>query len=172
MLIKIKGILDFYLKDVSKKHISQSSWKKTAIIKTNCDLDKYYAWFLKKRFNLELNLNLRGSHITIINDIVDNDIYQQASKIFNGREIDFYIEIEPRSSGLHWWLRSYSTDAESIRESIGLDRIPYHPFHLTIGHANTKYLDHSEYILRQCVKFDLISSNKRIDFKDHEIIEF
>jgi hypothetical protein len=172
MVIKVRGILDFTPEDVTKKNKNQSSWKRVAIIKTDCDMDRYYAWFLKKRFNLELNRNLRGTHVTFISDKMERDIFEQASKIFNGKEIDFYIELEPRSNSEHWWLRVHCPEAESIREAMGLSREPYFGLHLTLGHANEKYIDHSEYILEQCKMFNLISNDPRKPLNEHEIIEF
>jgi hypothetical protein len=160
-MLKLKGILDFSPVDVTKKHQRQSDWKCVSIIKTNCDMDRYYAWFLKKRFNLDLNKNLRGSHITIISDRMDKNLFKQASEIFNGREIEFYLELEPKSNGRHWWLRVYCPDAESIRQSLGLTKDPYFGFHLTIGHANERNIEHSEYILRMCKRFNLISDAPR-----------
>jgi hypothetical protein len=174
MLIKLKGIIEFSPEDVTRKHKSQSSWKRIAIIKTDCDLDKYYAWFLKKRFNLELNPNLRGSHITFISDKLEKSIFDEASKIFNNKEIDFYLELEPKSSVGHWWLRAFSPDAENIREVMGLSRDPYFGLHLTLG--NVKKTDvalaHSEYILNQCKRFELISSEPRKSIDEYEIIDF
>lgn len=169
MLLKLKGILEFSPVDVTKKHEKQSAWKCVSIIKTNCDMDRYYSWFLKKRFNLELNRNLRGSHITIISDRMDKKIFNEASKIFNGREIDFYLDLEPRSNGEHWWLRVICPDAESIREALGLSKDPYFGFHLTIGYANEKNIEHSEYILRMCKKFNLISNDERKPLNKYEI---
>lgn len=172
MVLKIKGILDFTPEDFTKKHKNQSSWKRVAIINTDCDIDQYYAWFLKKRFNLELNKNLRGSHITFISDKMDKNTFEQASKVFNGREIDFFMEIEPRSNGHHWWMRVHCPEAEAIREAMGLTREPYFPLHLTIGHANEKNIKHSEYILEQCKRFNLISNDIRRPLNEHDIVEF
>lgn len=174
MLIKLRGTLEFSPEDKTRKHKSQSSWKRVALIKTDCDLDRYYAWFLKKRFNLELNPNLRGSHITFISDKLDKTIFDQASKIFNGREIDFYIELEPKTSVGHWWLRAFSPDAENIREAMGLDRNPYYGLHLTLGNVKPTEvaLAHSEYILEQCKRFNLISNEPRKPLEDYEIIDF
>lgn len=95
MVIKIKGEIEFSPEDITKKHKSQSDWKRVALIKTDCDLDRYYAWFLKKRFNLELNKNLRGTHITFISDRLDKDIFEEGKKLFHGKLIDFYIDPEP-----------------------------------------------------------------------------
>ena len=172
MVIKVKGTLDFTPEDVTRKHKNQSSWKRVAIIKTDCDLERYYAWFLEKRFNLILNKNLRGTHITFISDRMERTLFEEASKIFNGKEIDFFIEIEPRSNGKHWWLRVHCPEAESIREAVGLTREPYFGLHLTLGHANEKNIFHSEYILEQCKRFSLISNEPKKPLSEHEIIEF
>lgn len=170
MLIKLKGILEFSPEDVTRKHKNQSSWKRVAMIRTDCDLDRYYAWFLKKRFNLELNKNLRGSHVTIISDRLDKNVFSEASKVFNGKEIEFFIELDPKSNGEHWWLRVFCPMAESIREAMGLSRDPYFGFHLTIGHANERNIAHSEYILRVCKMFNLTSNDSRKPLDEYEII--
>jgi len=172
MLIKIKGILEFSPEDVTRKHKNQSSWKRVAMIRTDCDMDRYYAWFLKKRFNLELNKNLRGTHVTFINDKLEKGIFDQFAPLFNGKEINFYIETEPRSNCEHWWLRVHCPEAESIRELMGLSRDPYFGLHLTLGHANEKNIAHSEYITEQCKRFQLISNEPRRPLNEHEIIEF
>lgn len=161
MFLKSKGIIEFSPEDITRKHKNQSSWKRVAIIKTDCDIDQYYAWFLKKRFNLTLNKNLRGAHITFISDKLDQNIFEMGEKIFNGKEIEFIYDIEPRSNGEHWWLRAWSQDAENIRQSLGLDRTPYFDFHITIGHVNEKNLEFSNYILRQCKRFELITNEKK-----------
>ncbi len=152
-MVKSSGILEFDPIDRTKKHKYQSAWKRTAIIKTNCETDLYYAWFLKKRFNLDLNRSLRGSHVTIISDRMGRDDFDRVSKIFNGRKIDFFLSLYPKSSGKHWWLSVKCPDAESIREIAGLSRTPYFDFHLTMGYANEKNVDHSKYILRQIEEF-------------------
>ena len=174
MIIPITGYLDFDINDVTKKHHSQSSWKRTAMIRTNCDLDQYYTWFLVKRFGLDFNKNLRGSHVTIISDRMDNEIFKQGSEIFNGKPCEFFIDPEPRSNGLHWWLRVYSPMAESIRISLGLSPDPYFAFHLTLGHIKERpdCKEHSEYILRCCKKFELISNEPKLPFLDQKVYNF
>ncbi len=169
MLFKVKGILDFTPQDVTKKHKNQSAWKCVAMIKTNCDTSNYYAWFLKTRFNLTLNKPLRGTHITFISDRMDRDLFMEASKIFNGKEITFYYQNMPRSNGQHWWLRVWSPEAEDIREALGLTRDPYFGLHLTLGTANEKNIDHSKYILECCKKFELLSSEPRQSLDTYEI---
>lgn len=155
-MIKSTGVLEFSPQDRTRKHKNQSSWKKTAMIMVDSDIDEYYSWFLKKRFNLELNRTLRGSHITIISDKMDFQVFEDAAKIFDGREIDFFYDPKDiNSTGKHWWLNVECTDAENIRESMGLKRTPYFGFHLTLGYANEKNIDHSRYIINQIKKFGL-----------------
>lgn len=173
MVIKVKGILEFEPEDKTKKHLSQASWKRVAMIRTNDDLCEYYAWFIKKRFNLELNKPLRGSHVTIIND-AEREVphFSDARTLFNGKPIDFYIDPEPRTNGEHWWLRVYCTDAESIREICGGSRDPFFAFHLTIGYATHLRLEHSNYIMEICKRHQIISSEPRKPMSEHEVIEF
>jgi len=155
MLIECKGILDFEVDDLTKKHKSQSVWKRTAIIKTDCDMSVYYSWFIKKRFNLELNRPIRKPHISFISDRMDKDVFLEASKLFHGKEITFTYDTSPRTNGKHWWLRIECPEANSIREACGLSRDPFYKFHLTIGYSNERNLEHSEYILRQIKRFGL-----------------
>lgn len=190
MVFKVRGILDFSPEDKTKKHVSQASWKKVAMIRTNCELDRYYAWFLKKRFNLELVRNLRGTHITFINDRMDAKTFDQFSKLFDGKEIDFYVETEPRSNGEHWWLRVHCPEAESIREIMGLSRDPFFGMHLTLGRAEQRYpegveennnsimkikkdyIEHSEYILECCKRHELLSNEPRKPLSELKVVEW
>lgn len=141
----------------TRKHDDQSTWKSVVICSIGGDIDLYYSWFLKNRFNLILNRALRCAHITLVNDRTsDISNYDEVYKKYNGKEITFtYNPEEIRSNGKHWWLKVYSEEAKEIRKSLGLSEIPYMPFHLTIGYSNEKTEYHSKYILRQILNFDL-----------------
>ena len=155
-MFKITGKLQFDPVNVTKKHHKQSSWKRVVVVKFDCDTYAYYSWFIKKRFNLELNKPLRGTHVTIINDIVDNDIYEQARKMFNGKEIS--IEYDPtniRTNDSHWWIKAYSEDVKNIRVAMGLTPDPYFGLHLTIGLATHLQAEHSKYIHNCITKFNI-----------------
>ncbi len=156
-MLEIKSIIEFDPIDLTAKHKKQSDWKRTAICLIDDDIDKYYSWFLKKRFNLELNRPIRKAHITIINDRVeDKEKYNQAKEIFNNKEIIFTFKPdEIRSNGEHFWLKVYNTDIEAIREFAGLTRKPHFNLHLTLGYANEKNIHHAQYILRQIMKHNL-----------------
>jgi hypothetical protein len=153
-MFEMKGKILFDPINVTKKHNAQSVWKKVAIVKFDCDLYEYYSWFLKKRFNLFLNKPLRGTHLTFINDIVDDDIYLQARDIFDGKEITIKYDptiVRSNKSG-HWWLKAESLDCQNIRNAMGIGD-PYFGYHITIGLATHLQLEHSKYITEQCIKF-------------------
>lgn len=152
-MFEVKGILEFDPINVSKKHQSQS-WKRIAMVKFDCDLDKYYSWLLENRFNLKLNRPLRGPHITIISDIIDNNMWNEARNIFHNREITLKYNTDIRSNSEHWWLKVICEDGDNIRTAMCLGK-PYYDYHLTIGYANGKNIEHSKYILEQCKKFNL-----------------
>lgn len=171
MVVKMTGKLKFQPENKTKKHLKQD-WKKVAMIMLNCDLDNYYAWFLKKRFNLDFVKNLRGAHVTIISDKMNSEMFEKASKLFNGKEITFYYELEPRTNTKHWWLRVHCPEAEIIRESLGLSREPYFGFHLTIGYMNEKNIEHSKYIYQIIKRYGFLSSEPRKPLSEHKIIDF
>jgi len=70
--IEYSGKILFEPENKTKKHLAQASWKKVAMVMFEGDIAEYYAWFLKRRFNIELNPPQRGAHITFINDSIDD----------------------------------------------------------------------------------------------------
>lgn len=156
-MFELKGKIEFDPIDVSKKHKNQSSWKKIAMVRFDCDMFLYYSWFIERRFGLKLNQPLRGTHITIVSDIVDDDIYREARDMFNEKEITFLLDptiVRSNEKG-HWWLKVQSDDARNIRSTMGLTPDPYFGLHLTIGLANERNIDFSRYITGVCKKFDV-----------------
>jgi hypothetical protein len=161
-MLELKTKILFDPDNLTRKHDKQSSWKRVVICTTTCDIDDYYAWFLKKRFNLILNKNLRVPHITIVNDrITDHKLFEMGKKLFNGKELIFnYDPADIKSNGEHWWIRTPNTDAENIRQVLGLPAklgSPDKPIgmHLTLGHSNEKYIAHSKYILETIMRYNL-----------------
>jgi hypothetical protein len=159
-MLELIGKIEFDPINVTKKHNKQASWKKTAMVKFDCDIWEYYSWFLKKRFNLYLNKPLRGTHLTIINDKFDPEteyLYDQGRQLFHGKEIRIQYDptlIRANDKG-HWWINADSDDAKNIRSVMGLTPDPYFGFHITIGLATHLQLEHSKYILKQCLKYNL-----------------
>lgn len=158
--IKTYGKIEFDPKDLTKKHKNQSSWKKIALVRINDELCDYYAWFIKKRYNLILNTPIRKSHISFINDSLNDmknglncseqeidTIWASVKNKWEGKEIEVVLDVDVRTDGTHWWLNIVKKqELLYIRSELGLSK-PFWGLHMTIGYANEKNLAHSEYIL-------------------------
>lgn len=160
--ITYKGIIHFDPTNRTKKHLEQSTWKRMAIITIIGEVSEYYAWFLKNKYDLILNKPLRGSHISFINDSLNDmmkglncsekeaeKIWDEVKKKWDGVEIEICLDLDVRGNSKHWWLNipeSKRKEIHNIRKEFGLDR-PYWGLHMSLGHANEKHLKHSEYIL-------------------------
>lgn len=145
--LKITGKLVFDIKDQTTKHRSQSTWKKSAIVLFEDDMCEYYGWFLKKRFNITLNIPIRGSHYTVINDKYSNEeLWNKVKSEHQGDSVDVYYNPSFRSNIEHWWLKAYSIDGNLIRKKLGLG-LPFFNPHITIGLVNNKNKLASEFAL-------------------------
>lgn len=169
--VSYTGKILFEPENKTKKHLAQATWKKVAMVVFEGDICQYYSWFLKKRFNLELEKPLRGPHITFINDSID-DLNNRTGSIedkekswdilkskWDGKEIKIVLNLRPFSDITHWWLivdHKFREELHSIRAEIGLSR-PYFGLHLTIGRLSenkndkgeevfNRDLEHSKYI--------------------------
>jgi len=161
--ITLVGKIIFDPVDKTKKHFHQSDWKHVAMVLFDGDITEYYAWFIKKRYNLILNKPLRGGHVSFINDSFNDmslngvrsmeevkTLWGQVKKKWDGREIEIVLDVEPHFNKKHWWLivpDENRTLLQSIRNELGLGN-PYYGFHMSIGYANEKNIIHHEYICR------------------------
>jgi hypothetical protein len=110
--IKVEGKIIFDPIDVTKKHQKQSSWKKVAMVHIGSDISEYYAWFIRKRYNINLTPPLRKAHITFINDRASemNGKWKEVKKKWDGKKITITLSVDPRTdsdepnSDAHWWL--------------------------------------------------------------------
>jgi hypothetical protein len=171
-MFEIKGILEFDPVNISRKHEEQSSWKKVAMVRFYGDETyRYYKWLLEQRFGLRipdvspfewkgrLNDPVRGTHVTAINEIVDDDVYLQAKELFHGKEVivnydPTLIRCNKKGEKMWWHIKAYSDDIMNIRNVIGLGA-PFHSLHITIGLVNPKFIEHNEYVLEMCEKHKL-----------------
>lgn len=161
--IILKGRIEFAPPNKTKKHNLQGSWKRVAMIFFEGDTAEYYAWFIKKRYNLPLNKPLRGAHISFINDRnsdmalngqrsleeVDK-LWEEVKKKWDGKEIAVTLSLDPKSDDRSWWLNVPKEDRDNlqaIRNELGLGK-PYYGFHMSLGYANEKFINHSIYIHR------------------------
>ncbi len=162
-IIEVKGTYLFDPPSLTKKHKDQNDWKKTAFIKTDCDMHLYYKWFLTKRFDLHLKKPIRPyPHISFINDRINTpeliQKYEEVKAKYDGKEVTFLYSPELiRTNTEHWWIKVESKEAEAVRAECGLTPIPHFNMHLTLGEVIElpRHIEHSKYILRQITNFDL-----------------
>lgn len=155
------GKIGFEPTNKTKKHEKQSEWKYIAMVLLDGDITDYYSWFIKKRFNLELNNPLRDAHISFINDSYKDlslqgkrskeevtEIWERVKDRWDGKEIPIMLNLSPVTNGKYWWLdvhNDYKNKLQGIRSELGLKK-PFYDFHMTIGFANEKWREHSKYI--------------------------
>lgn len=159
-MIQVTGKIWFDPKNVTKKHNTQAEWKRMAMVTFEGEMTEYYSWFIKKRYNLELNRPLRGAHISFINDSVRDmgvhaDKWEEVKKKYNGTEVTLTLDLDVRGDGKHWWLVVEHESRKpllDIRSELGLGK-PYYGMHLTVGYANERNIEHSRYIVDNVVKY-------------------
>jgi hypothetical protein len=156
--IRVSGTIRFDVPDKTNKHKNQGTWKRVAMVLIDGDLAEYYAWFINRRYNIELNRPLRGSHVTFINDRASdmNDKWDEVKSKWDGKNINITLSVDPRTdsddekSKGHWWLNvpeEHRKELHDIRAELGLGR-PYWGLHMALGYANNKNIEHSKYIHR------------------------
>ena len=109
-----------------------------------------------------MNRPIRGGHISFINDSFKdmslngkrsiNDVkkvWNGVKKKWNGVVVPIMLNIEPRFSKTHWWLKVSYEDCllQKIRDELGLGK-PYYSFHMSIGYSNEKNMNHHLYITK------------------------
>lgn len=146
-LIISKGILKFDPPNLTKKHDKQGSWKKTAMVFLNDDTSRYYQWFIERKFSLLqgkdgksnwLNSPIRGAHVTIINDRIDDmDVWDMLQEKYHNTEVNFFYDIQNglRNNGNHIYYKVECPMGDVIRKCGNLGD-PYFGFHLTIGRVD------------------------------------
>lgn len=151
--MKVVGKLVFDPVNVSKKHVRQSSWKRVAMVTMRGDFCKYYAWFIQKRFGVELNLPIRRMHLTFVNDKnIDQKLYYKVKDKWNGKLVE--VEYNPQQlvfNGEHWWVRCRCDVLNDIRKEMGLGRYIY-GYHLTVGRMKENFVD-IEYLKKNYKKY-------------------
>jgi hypothetical protein len=169
--ITIDGKIKFEPIDRTNKHREQASWKRIAMVIFDGDVTEYYSWFIKKRFNLELNKPIRGTHISFINDSVRdlskngvlsgekvNKLWDDVKNKWDGLLVPITLGLTPKISKQYWCLtlsEESKNDLQGIRAELGLGK-PFFDLHMTIGRAEHRHFEHSQYI-HSLIKQGLIS---------------
>lgn len=150
--VHIRGKIQFNPPDSTTKHHKQASWKRMVIINIPGETHLLYNWFINRRYSFTLNPPLRGTHLSLVNDSVrdfkDPKIWDIMKQKWDGVEIDIHYDVDVKSNGKHWYMKVAPETEElldSIRAELTLGK-PYYSYHITIGHANERNIDQSEYI--------------------------
>lgn len=114
------------------------------------DMHLYYGWFIKRRYGIELNRPLRGSHVTFVNDKMKDDVlWNKVRDKWNGKEISIQLDVNAKTNSDYWWLKVVDGEGkqyfDKVRKELGLGE-PFFSYHMTIGWANEKNIDQSRYI--------------------------
>lgn len=150
----VRSKLNFSPKNISKKQISQSSWKCYAFAELDDDSDAYYRWLIKRKTGLELMHPIRGPHISVINDKMDKAIFEKYASEYKDTELEFTITDKIRSNIYEWWVRVESDDAMKLRSAFGLGE-PYFNLHLTIGIVKESEIPKSDYFVSELMRKSL-----------------
>lgn len=162
-LVTYKGIIHFDPVNFTKKQTDQSSWKRVAMVMFDGEMTEYYAWFIKKRYDLVLNKPLRGGHVSFINDSLNDmkiglnteeedyieTIWNNTKAKWDNKELEITLNVNARSNSNHWWLNipnEHRSELHAIRAELGLGR-SYYDLHMSIGTVHPRYTEHSKYIL-------------------------
>lgn len=159
--IELIGKIHFEPENKTKKHEKQSSWKKIAMVLFQGEICEYYAWFIAKRYNLVLNKPLRGAHVSLINDSIQDlsqngaktieqveELWKSVKDKWDNKEIKVTLSLNPRIDDTHIWFNipeEHREPLQSIRNELGLGR-PFFGLHMTIGYANEKNISHLRYL--------------------------
>jgi hypothetical protein len=102
-----------------------------ALLQCDPEIQRYYAWFLKKRGMPVMLSKLWGPHISVVKheEPAQKDMWGlQGMEI----EVKFYYTNYIRSdNGAHAWLDCYSPEMSQLRRAMGLPAKEW--FHFTIG---------------------------------------
>jgi hypothetical protein len=125
------------------------------------DICEYYAWFLKKRYDISLNKPIRGAHVSFINDsmrdLTQNNakseeealkLWEDVKTKWDGKEIDIVFDLNPKTNDRTWWLNIPNEERQglqAIRNELGLGK-PFFGLHMSIGYVNEKNIEQSVYI--------------------------
>jgi hypothetical protein len=80
--------------------------------------------------------------------------WEATKKKWHGKKIEIVLDLNPRSDGRSWWLNIPNEERDglqAIRSEIGLGR-PFFGMHMSLGYANEKNIEHSEYLHNMMIK--------------------
>lgn len=102
------------------------------VLELKGDIAKYYAWWLKKHFHLEVQLPAWRPHVTVLDGrIAVREEKHHLWKKYQGELITFEYNVNIEQHWKFWTLPVRSERLNEIREELGFARTD--KLHLTIG---------------------------------------
>lgn len=105
------------------------------ILKVDNGITEYYAWWLRRRYGIEVAKPAWGTHITVVSDkdrVKDVKKFNELKQKLNGRIISIPHDVVLKKQWQFWVLEVKPTeDMLEIRRELGLKE--NFPFHITIG---------------------------------------
>lgn len=141
-LLKVFGKIEVFPLDRERiKQKKKPFEEQTIVLKVDDDISKYYAWFLKKEWGLELEFPSFGTHVTVNNgslEIPDVALKEEYLQAINGMSLIVDCNPEIYRVWEFFAMKVYSEQLNEIRQNLGLPLKEY--FHITVGriHVNAK----------------------------------
>jgi hypothetical protein len=110
------------------------------VVELDSDFIRYYLWFIKREYWIDLHTPLYGAHITITNPKLHSNVnYNLAKKKYDGKVVSFKYDVNPVRGGLTkgfvmFYLRVFSDQIESIKNDLNVvEHDGYKGMHITLG---------------------------------------
>lgn len=136
---KTYGILYYSPKALGKVDV-QNYWL-VVKLEDNNDLGKYIRqlFYLSTFKCYKLLRPAWKEHITVVRNLINGKTNEIPTNLnawekYKDNKIEFEIENKIENNGDYYWLPIKCEKLLDIREELGLERNPYYPLHLSIGH--------------------------------------
>lgn len=119
----------------------------TRWVVASCDpqLLDYYRWWVWRKTAIWLSKPKHGAHISIVRGDIES---AEWDRNINGEEISFYYKGDLECHANYIWLPVWGDDLGRVRESVGLNKEPLKPFHMSVGTVDMRLSEVLERILK------------------------
>lgn len=129
------GTLRYSPKLIGDQPASPNWW---LILSTDPNIGNYFRhlYLLQHHRCKTLRRPAWDAHVTVIRNERPIDSYKHLWEKHSGLKVPIQVNPEAKSNGDYCWLPITSEFLLDVREELGLERHPYYPLHLSIGHQN------------------------------------
>lgn len=111
------------------------SFDRAVILKLDNGVVEYYAWWLRRKYGIQVSLPAWGAHITVVSDkdrVKDGIAFEALKKRFEGKILNVSHDVYLKKKWQFWVLDVTPTEEMlKVRRDLGLNED--FPFHITIG---------------------------------------